>query len=98
MTTQTLPLDCPDSFDYGYTSVPQPNGNSHILHSRAKVLGGYSNHNDMISFRTTEHDAHLWQKLGCKGWTSDLFNRLPDNLRTTVRLPHPWDQNQMRKD
>ncbi|KAH7011224.1 hypothetical protein EDB80DRAFT_384879 [Ilyonectria destructans] len=84
--------------DYGYTSVPQPNGNSHILHSRAKVLGGCSSHNDMVSFRTTEYDAYTWQKMGCKGWTFELFNRLLDNLRTTVRIPHPRDQNQMCKD
>ncbi|EEU41761.1 uncharacterized protein NECHADRAFT_54093 [Fusarium vanettenii 77-13-4] len=88
---QTIGTD----LDYGYTSVPQPNGNSHILHSRAKVLGGCSSHNDMISFRTTEYDAYLWQKLGCKGWTFDLFNRLLDKLRTTVRLPHPRDRNEM---
>ncbi|KAJ4172849.1 hypothetical protein NW754_003053 [Fusarium falciforme] len=91
---QTIGTD----LDYGYTSVPQPNGNSHILHSRAKVLGGCSSHNDMISFRTTEYDAFLWQKLGCKGWTFDLFNRLLDKLRTTVRLPHPRDQNKMCND
>ncbi|KAI8649368.1 GMC-OxRdtase-N domain-containing protein [Fusarium sp. Ph1] len=91
---QTIGTD----LDYGYISVPQPNGNSHILHSRAKVLGGCSSHNDMISFRTTEYDAFLWQKLGCKGWTFDLFNRLLDKLRTTVRLPHPRDQNKMCND
>lgn len=102
--------------DYDYASEPQPNGkiytplylsvdtetllsgNSHIRHSRAKVLGGCSSHNDMISYRTTEYDAYLWQKLGCKGWTFDLFNRLLNKLRTTVRLPHPRDQSQMCKD
>lgn len=26
--------------DYEYTTTEQPRGNSHILHSRAKVLGG----------------------------------------------------------
>ncbi|CAI6041136.1 unnamed protein product [Clonostachys chloroleuca] len=91
---QTIGTD----LDYDYGIVPQPNGNSHIRQSRAKVLGGCSSHNDMISFRTTEYDAYLWQKLGCKGWTFDLFNRLLDNLRTTVRLPHPRDQSQMCKE
>jgi len=28
--------------DYGYRSTVQPNGNSHIVHSRARVLGGCS--------------------------------------------------------
>ncbi|KAH7339233.1 hypothetical protein BKA66DRAFT_577306 [Pyrenochaeta sp. MPI-SDFR-AT-0127] len=91
---QTIGTD----LDYDYDSEPQPQGNSHIRHSRAKVLGGCSSHNDMISYRTTEYDAYLWQKLGCNGWTFDLFNRLLDNLRTTVRLPHPRDQSQMCKD
>ena len=52
----------------------------------------------MVSFRTTEYDAYHWQRLGCKGWTFDLFNRLLDNLRTTIRLPHPRDQNPMCRD
>lgn len=73
-------------------------GNSHILHSRAKVLGGCTSHNDTISFRLPEYDAYTWQKLGCEGWTFDLFNRLADNLRTTIRLPHPRDQNELCKD
>lgn len=73
-------------------------GNDHIIHSRAKVLGGCSSHNDMVSFRLPEYDTWRWQQLGCKGWNFDLFNRLLDNLRTTVRLPHPRDQNQMCKD
>ncbi|KAK5020184.1 hypothetical protein LTR16_012630, partial [Cryomyces antarcticus] len=42
-------------FDYGTTE--QPNGNSYIRHSRAKVLGGCSSHNTLISFRPFEYDC-----------------------------------------
>src|SRR5205085_9709968 len=27
-------------YDYGYRTVVQPNGNSHIVHARGRVLGG----------------------------------------------------------
>ena len=36
--------------DYDYPTTPQPRGNSNIRHSRARVLGGCSSHNTMISF------------------------------------------------
>lgn len=31
-------------YDYAYPTTEEPRGNSHILHSRAKVLGGCSSH------------------------------------------------------
>lgn len=35
--------------DYDYPTTEQPMGNSFIRHSRAKVLGGCSSHNTLIS-------------------------------------------------
>ncbi|KAL7783095.1 choline oxidase [Trichoderma ceciliae] len=85
--------------DYAYTSVEQPKGNSGILHSRAKILGGCSSHNDMVSFRTPEYDTYMWEKLGCKGWSFDTFKRLYQQLRViTYPSAHPRDQNQLNKD
>src|SRR6202035_3747720 len=37
--------------DLAYHTTLQPRGNAHIVHSRAKVLGGCSSHNTMIWFR-----------------------------------------------
>ncbi|KFY66959.1 hypothetical protein V496_01833 [Pseudogymnoascus sp. VKM F-4515 (FW-2607)] len=52
--------------DYDYPTTEQPMGNSHIRHSRAKVLGGCSSHNTLISFRPFEYDAKIWESRGAK--------------------------------
>ncbi|KAI6245824.1 Choline oxidase [Erysiphe necator] len=84
--------------DYDYGTTEQPNGNSHIRHSRAKVLGGCSSHNTLISFRPFEYDCQLWESLGCKGWDFKTMTRLIDNLRNQILPVHPKDRNQICKD
>ncbi|POS82496.1 alcohol oxidase [Erysiphe pulchra] len=84
--------------DYDYRTTEQPNGNSHIRHSRAKVLGGCSSHNTLISFRPFEYDCQLWESLGCKGWDFKTMMRLIDNLRNQILPVHPKDRNQICKD
>src|SRR5262245_27699286 len=37
--------------DLAYRTTLQPRGNAHIVHSRARVLGGCSSHNTMIWFK-----------------------------------------------
>lgn len=56
-------------FDYDYPTVAQPRGNSSIRHSRAKVLGGCSSHNTMISFRPPPEDFADWVRSGAAGWS-----------------------------
>lgn len=84
--------------DYDYGTTEQPMGNSHIRHSRAKVLGGCSSHNTLISFRPFQHDLDIWQSLGAKGWTFPLFMRVLDRLRNTVQPVHDRHRNQLCKD
>ncbi|KAL9578797.1 MAG: hypothetical protein Q9212_005490 [Teloschistes hypoglaucus] len=84
--------------DYDYGTTEQPNGNSHIRHSRAKVLGGCSSHNTLISFRPFEYDCRRWQSLGCEGWSFKTFTRLLDQLRNTVQPVHSRHRNQLCKD
>ena len=55
-------------FDYKYTTQIQPRGNSHIVHSRAKVLGGCSSHNTMIWFKPLPGDWDDWASKGATGW------------------------------
>ncbi|GAB7047244.1 GMC family oxidoreductase [Catenuloplanes indicus] len=55
-------------FDYDYRTVPQPRGNSHIRHARAKVLGGCSSHNTMISLLPPPADFADWVAAGAAGW------------------------------
>ncbi|EEP76794.1 hypothetical protein UREG_01643 [Uncinocarpus reesii 1704] len=84
--------------DYDYGTTEQPMGNSHIRHSRAKVLGGCSSHNTLISFRPFEYDCKVWESKGCKGWSFDTFTRVLDNLRNTVQPVHDRHRNQLCKD
>ncbi|KAI9777212.1 MAG: hypothetical protein M1835_005299 [Candelina submexicana] len=100
-------------YDYGTTEQPygksfsrvlrsptqQPQcSNSYIRHSRAKVLGGCSSHNTLISFRPFAHDCEIWQSKGCKGWTFETFTRLLDNLRNTFQPVHDRHRNQLCQD
>lgn len=84
--------------DYDYPTTEQPMGNSHIRHSRAKVLGGCSSHNTLISFRPLEYDCRLWEENGCKGWGFDTFTRVLDNLRNTIQPVHYRHRNQLCRD
>lgn len=84
--------------DYDYGTTEQPFGNSHIRHSRAKVLGGCSSHNTLISFRPFEFDCQLWESMGCRGWNFKTMMRLIDNLRNQIQPVHPRHRNQVCKD
>ncbi|KAF2021551.1 GMC oxidoreductase [Aaosphaeria arxii CBS 175.79] len=84
--------------DYDYPTTEQPNGNSHIRHSRAKVLGGCSSHNTLISFRPFEYDLKRWEQQGCKGWNFKTMTRVLDNLRNSVQPVHPRHRNQLCLD
>lgn len=84
--------------DYDYGTTEQPHGNSHIRHSRAKVLGGCSSHNTLISFRPFEYDCQIWESLGCQGWNFKTLMRLIDNLRNQIQPVHERHRNQLCKD
>ena len=84
--------------DYDYGTTEQPMGNSHIRHSRAKVLGGCSSHNTLISFRPFRHDMERWVAQGCSGWDFDTVMRHVDNLRNTIQPVHARHRNQLCKD
>src|SRR5690242_19046513 len=70
--------------DYDYGTTEQPNGNSHIRHSRAKVLGGCSSHNTLIAFKPLPSDWDEWEAAGAKGWGAvpmeAYFARLKNNI------------------
>ena len=84
--------------DYDYGTTEQPMGNSNIRHSRAKVLGGCSSHNTLISFRPFRFDMDIWQSMGAKGWTFESMMRVLDNLRNTVQPVHAKHRNQLCRD
>jgi choline dehydrogenase-like flavoprotein len=84
--------------DYDYGTTEQPMGNSNIRHSRAKVLGGCSSHNTLISFRPFKQDMDRWVAMGCKGWEWDQVMRNVDNLKNTFQPVHARHRNQLCKD
>ncbi|WP_432078941.1 GMC family oxidoreductase [Streptomyces sp. YPW6] len=85
-------------FDYGYTTVEQPRGNSHILHSRARVLGGCSSHNTLISFLPLPEDLDDWVARGCDGWDPTTVLAYRDRLRTNIVPVAEADRNPIAKD
>ncbi|MEU2736700.1 GMC oxidoreductase [Streptomyces sp. NPDC007095] len=70
--------------DYDYPTTVQPRGNSHIRHSRARVLGGCSSHNTLIAFKPLPSDWDEWETAGAKGWGAvpmeAYFARLLNNI------------------
>ncbi|WP_101750647.1 GMC family oxidoreductase [Nesterenkonia massiliensis] len=74
-------------YDWDYPIEPQKNGNSHMRHARAKVLGGCSSHNSCIAFWAPKEDMDEWEELGAHGWNAEstypLFKRLETNDQAT---------------
>ncbi|WP_369216819.1 GMC oxidoreductase [Streptomyces flavofungini] len=85
-------------FDYGYTTEEQPRGNSHILHSRARVLGGCSSHNTLISFLPFPQDLQEWVAAGCAGWGPETILPYRARLRNTIVPVGAADRNAIAKD
>lgn len=85
-------------YDYGYTTVEQPRGNSSILHSRARVLGGCSSHNTLISFLPFPEDLDEWVGMGCAGWDAGRILPYRHRLQNTIIPVAEQDRNPIAKD
>ncbi|MGH8976233.1 MAG: GMC family oxidoreductase, partial [Acidimicrobiia bacterium] len=84
--------------DYGYPTVEQPRGNSHILHSRARVLGGCSSHNTLISFLPFPEDLEEWVRNGAAGWGPGTVLPYRHRLLNTIRPVAHEDRNAIAHD
>ncbi|MCS0635070.1 GMC family oxidoreductase N-terminal domain-containing protein [Streptomyces sp. LP05-1] len=85
-------------FDYGYTTTEQPRGNSHILHSRARVLGGCSSHNTLISFLPLPEDLDEWVERGCAGWGPETILPYRKRLKNRIVPVAEQDRNPIARD
>ncbi len=83
-------------YDYDYPTTPQPRGNSHIRHSRAKVLGGCSSHNTMISLRPLPEDLADWVAAGATGWSDEEM--LPYWRRLAISIVPVVERNPLAVD
>jgi choline dehydrogenase len=84
--------------DYDYPTTAQPRGNSHIRHSRARVLGGCSSHNTLISFRPLPADWDEWAAAGAAGWDAAAMDPYFGRLRNNVVTVAEKDRNPIASD
>ena len=57
-------------FDWGFTTVPQPNLDDRLIpYTRGKVLGGSSSVNGMLYLRGNHENYNGWAASGCAGWS-----------------------------
>jgi choline dehydrogenase-like flavoprotein len=75
-----------------YTIEEQPRGNSHVRHSRARVLGGCSSHNTMIAFRPLPDDLAEWRALGGTALADGMVAAWP-RLANPITPVAPADRN-----
>lgn len=85
-------------YDYDYPTVAQPRGNSFIRHSRAKVLGGCSSHNTMISFLPPAEDFAEWEAAGATGWSYESLLPLWKRLAVHIEPIPEHQQNPLAAD
>jgi choline dehydrogenase len=79
--------------DLAYRTTLQPRGNAHIVHSRAKVLGGCSSHNTMIWFKPFPDDWNDWVSMGAAGWSNDEIDPYYDRIPGPHGIVEPKDRN-----
>ncbi|OEV03570.1 GMC family oxidoreductase [Streptomyces oceani] len=84
--------------DYDYPTTEQPRGNSHIRHSRARVLGGCSSHNTLISFKPLPTDWDEWETAGALGWNAAAMEPYFAKLRNNVVPVGERDRNAVAVD
>lgn len=86
-------------YDFGYTTTEQPHGNSHILHSRARILGGCSSHNTLISFFPFNEDLDIWaQHHGCPDWDAKTLQPYGLRLKMNITPIAPQQRNHVVRD
>jgi choline dehydrogenase len=84
--------------DYDYPTTEQPRGNSHIRHSRARVLGGCSSHNTLIAFKPLPSDWDEWEAAGAKGWGAVPMEAYYARLLNNIVPVDEKDRNAIARD
>ncbi|MFD4572357.1 GMC family oxidoreductase [Streptomyces sp. NPDC058417] len=84
--------------DYDYPTTEQPRGNSHIRHSRARVLGGCSSHNTLIAFKPLPSDWDEWVAAGAEGWGAVPMEAYYARLLNNIVPVDEKDRNAIARD
>jgi choline oxidase len=91
----SVPLLGNPKYDYDYRIVPQTRGNSAIRHSRAKMLGGCSAHNDTVAFRPPDRDLQAWEEAGAHGWGPADTRLYYDRAMQAVNVHRALGENEL---
>lgn len=68
------------TYDWNFTTVPQPNANNRVLpQNRGKVLGGSSALNLLSYDRGVKADFDAWEELGNQGWNWESMHAAMEN-------------------
>jgi choline dehydrogenase-like flavoprotein len=85
-------------YDLDYRSVTQERGNSMIRQTRARILGGCSTTNTMISWRPLRADLDEWVAAGAEGWDAATFQPYYDRLAIPIAPVAEADRNPLLAD
>jgi choline oxidase len=81
-------------YDYGYRIEPQERGNSDVVQSRGKMLGGSGSHNICQAWRAPDHDMRDWEAMGATGWGPDDTRTYFDRVLETTGLEYTPPDNE----
>jgi choline dehydrogenase-like flavoprotein len=85
-------------YDLDYRSVPQARGNSRIRQARMRILGGCSDANTMIAWRTLAADLEEWVERGATGWDAATVHPYYGRLKAPIVPVAEEDRNPMVAD
>lgn len=85
-------------YDWDYPIEPQSHGNSFMRQARAKVLGGCSSHNTLISFKPLPSDWDEWEAAGATGWNAAAMDPYYGKLRNNIVPVDEKDRNAIARD
>ena len=80
-------------YDYGYRIEPQERGNSDIVQSRGRMLGGSGSHNICQAWRAPDHDMRDWESMGATGWGPEGTRTYFDRVLDTTGLQYAGSDN-----
>jgi choline oxidase len=80
-------------YDYGYRIEPQERGNSEIVQSRGRMLGGSGSHNICQAWRAPDHDMQDWEAAGATGWGPEGTRIYFDRVLERTGLEYTTDND-----
>ncbi len=71
-------------YDWGLMASVLPGGPANLNYSRARILGGCTNHNDCAFLIPPDSDFAEWERRGARGWNADdlrpYFRRVEERV------------------